>query len=132
MRPVWEKLFSGGPESAPSQHPVVTNGSQGGRASAGGGAVALTGNEHSTLKSERVARTFSSIGRRNETLRAQLDSLELSFRDIEAIRTQFHDALSSIDQTLIEIERTKIAHLEAERKLEGLTAAHERLENDRA
>jgi DNA repair exonuclease SbcCD ATPase subunit len=61
-----------------------------------------------------------------------LDSIEFSFRNIEAIRTQFHDALGSIDQTLTEIERTKVAHLEAERKLEGLTAAHERLEMDRA
>jgi chromosome segregation ATPase len=58
--------------------------------------------------------------------------MELSFQNIEGIRTQFHDALSSIDQTLIEIERTKVAHLEAERKLEGVTAAHERLEKDRA
>ena len=132
MRPVWEKLFSSGPESAPSQHPVVTIGPQGARASAASGAVTRTSNEHPTLKSEKVARTFSSIGRRNETLRAQLESMELSFRDIESIRTQFHDALSSIDQTLIEIERTKVAHLEAERKVEGLTAAYERLEKDRA
>jgi chromosome segregation ATPase len=84
------------------------------------------------LESERVARTFDSIGRRNETLRAELDSIEFSFRNIETIRTQFHGALTSIDQTLIEIERTKVAHLEAERKLEGLTAAQERLEEDRA
>jgi hypothetical protein len=132
MRPVWEKLFSSGPESAPSQHPVVTIGPHGARASAASGAVTRTSNEHPTLKSEKVARTFSSIGRRNETLRAQLESMELSFRDIESIRTQFHDALSSIDQTLIEIERTKVAHLEADRKVEGLTAAYERLEKDRA
>jgi chromosome segregation ATPase len=131
MRPVWEKLFSGGPDISPGQHPVVTSVSPGGRASAGG-AVARAGNENPVLKSEKVARTFSSIGCRNETLRAQLDAMELSFLNIEAIRTQFHDALSSIDQTLIEIERTKVAHLEAERKLEGLTAAHERLEKDRA
>jgi crescentin len=64
-------------------------------------------------------------------LRAQLDSIEFSFRNIEAIRTQFHDALGSIDQTLTEIERTKVAHLETERKLEGLTATHERLEMNR-
>ena len=61
-------------------------------------------------------------GQRNETLRAQLESIEFSFRDIEAIRRQFHDALTLIDQTLVEIERTKVAHLEAERKLENLFA----------
>ncbi len=88
--------------------------------------------ERSALKSEKVSCTFDSIGRRNETLRAQLESIEFSFRDIEAIRTQFHDALTSIDQTLVEIERTKVAHLESERKLENLTAANDRLQRDRA
>ena len=32
----------------------------------------------------------------------------------------------------MEIERTKVAHLEAERKLENLTAANDRLQRDRA
>jgi crescentin len=129
---VWNKLFGSGPVSVPSQY-AVTNGSPAGMAPAGGNdLVGRTGKEHPTMKSEKVARTFGSIGQRNEALRAQLDSIELSFRNIDAIRTQFHDALSSIDQTLVDIERTKVAHLEAERKLEGLTAAHQRLENDRA
>ena len=88
--------------------------------------------EGSALKYEKVSCNFDSIGQRNETLRAQLESIEFSFRDIEAIRTQFHDALTSIDQTLVEIERTKVAHLEAERKLENLTAANDRLQRDRA
>ena len=86
----------------------------------------------SGLKSEKVARTFDSIGRRNEALRAQLDSIECSFQNIEAIRAHFHDALTPIDQTLGEIERTKVAQLEAERKLESLSAAHVRLKGDRA
>ena len=38
---------------------------------------------------------------------------EFSFRNIEAIRGQFHDALIPIDQTLAEIERTKVVHAEA-------------------
>jgi chromosome segregation ATPase len=88
--------------------------------------------ECSALKSEKVSCTFDSIGQRNETLRAQLEAIEFSFRDIEAIRTQFHDALTSIDQTLLEIERTKVAHLEAERKLEILTPVNDRLHRDRA
>jgi hypothetical protein len=70
-------------------------------------------------KSLKVARAFDSIGRRNEGLRTHLDSIELSFRNIEAIRSQFYEALGPIDQTLIEIERTKVAHLETERKFEG-------------
>lgn len=85
-----------------------------------------------TLKSLKVARTFDSIGRRNEGLRTHLDAIEFSFRNIEAIRSQFYDALTPIDQTLVEIERTKVGHLEAERKLEALTEAHERLRVDHA
>ncbi|MGH6799507.1 MAG: hypothetical protein ACREDI_14130 [Roseiarcus sp.] len=80
----------------------------------------------------RVARTFDSIGRRNEGLRTHLGAIEFSFRNIEAIRSQFYDALAPIDQTLVEIERTKVAHLEAERKLEALTGTHERLRGDHA
>ena len=83
-------------------------------------------------ESLKVARTFDSIGRRNESLRTHLDGIELSFRNIEAIRTQFYEALGPIDQTLIEIERTKVAHLDTERKFEGLSEAHERLRADHA
>ena len=134
MRPVWEKLFSSGPQPAPaSQRPAIAHGPESGTAvAARRGVSGSTNGEDSPLKSEKVARTFDSIGRRNETLRAQLDSIEFSFRNIETIRIQFHDALTSIDRTLTEIERTKVAHLEAERKLEGLTAAHELLEKDRS
>ena len=129
MRPVWGKLF-GSAESAPtSQRAAVAHGSESEMASVA--RSDLPASADPTLKSEIVARTFDSIGQRNETLRAELDSIEFFFRNIEGIRTQFHDALTSVDQTLIEIERTKVAHLEAERKLEGLTAAHELVEQDR-
>jgi chromosome segregation ATPase len=121
MRPVWEKLFGSGPERAPiAQDAAAFHGAAGGSG------------EDATPNSEKVARTFDSIGGRNETLRAQLASIEFSFQNIEAIRAQFHETLPSIDHTLTEIERTKVAHLEAERKLEDLTAAHEVLAKDRA
>ena len=61
-----------------------------------------------------------------------MDAIEFSFRNIEAIRSQFYDVLTPIDQTLIEIERTKVAHLEAERKFEALTEGHERLRTEHA
>ena len=125
MRPVLEKLFRSRAESAnTSQRSAVRYESESETPSASG--------KVSGLKSEKVARTFDSIGRRNEALRAQLDSIECSFQNIEAIRAHFHDALTPIDQTLGEIERTKVAQLEAERKLESLSAAHERLKGDRA
>jgi chromosome segregation ATPase len=134
MNPVLEKLFGGGPDSAKaSQRSAIIQelGSKTESAAEDDG-FWQTSDEGLALKSEKVSSTFDSIGRRNETLRAQLESIEFSFRDIETIRTQFHDTLISIDQTLMEIERTKVAHLEAERKLENLTAANDRLQMDRA
>jgi hypothetical protein len=86
-----------------------------------------TRSDDPTLKCEKIASTFESIGRRNETLREQFESIGFSFRNIEAIRTQFQDALTKIDEILAEIERAKVTHLETERKLESVTAAHERL-----
>ena len=132
MKLAFKKLFESGPDSAKtSQHNAIIHEVESKTASAAEGDAFRQGrDEDSALKSEKVSCTFDSVGRRNETLRAQLESVEFSFRDIEAIRTQFHDALISIDQTLVEIERTKVAHLEAERKLENLTAANDRLQRD--
>jgi predicted nucleic acid-binding Zn-ribbon protein len=134
MRLAFKKLFESGPDSAKtSQHAATIQEVESKAASAAGGDAVWQGrHEDSTLKYEKVSCNFDSIGQRNETLRARLESIEFSFRDIEAIRTQFHDALTSIDQTLVEIERTKVANLEAERRLENLTAANDRLHRDRA
>ena len=89
MKPIWEKLFNSGPGSAPiGQHLAVASGSESGMAGAAPGELfGSTDSADPTLKSAKVARSFDSIGRRNETLRAQLDSIEFSFRNIEAIRT---------------------------------------------
>lgn len=134
MRLAFKKLFESGPDSAKtSQHSAVIQEVENKTASAADGDAFWQGrDEDSALKYEKVSCNFDSIGQRNETLRAQLETIEFSFRDIEVIRTQFHDALSSIDQTLMEIERTKVANLEAERKLENLTAANDHLQRDRA
>jgi chromosome segregation ATPase len=134
MRPAWEKLFrsvSQGPQYAGMVAPL-RNESSGAMDGASKNPFGQTPVEDFTPNSEKVVRTFDSIGRRNETLRVQLDAIEYSFRDIEAVRTQFRNALVTIDETLSEIERTKVAHVEAERKLESLTAEHERLKEDRA
>ena len=143
MSSVWEKLF--GNSQAPANDsqglpipyqpagelspikPASPIGRLGALATAGQGRLG-----EATPKSLKVARTFDSIGRRNESLRAQLDAVEFSFRNIELIRSQFYDVLGPIDQTLVEIERTKVAHLEAERKLEALTDALDRLKGDHA
>ena len=143
MGTVWEKLFKNSPppandsralavryepgEETASAKPPSVIASLGALASGGQG----RGGEP-TPKSLKVARTFDSIGRRNESLRTHLDAIEFSFRNIEVIRSQFYDALAPIDQTLEEIERTKVAHLEAERKVEGLTETHDRLRGDHA
>ena len=133
MKPAWEKLFRSigqGPPKTRMLRAVPESGD--GTDSAWNGPFGQTPVEDFTPNSERIVRSFDSIGRRNETLRVQLDAIECSFRDIETIRNQFHGALAAIDDTLAEIERTTVAHLEAERKLESLTAAHERLTRDRA
>src|SRR5277367_3264953 len=140
MGTVWEKLFRG-PEPANDSRALAIRYEPGEEPdSAKSGSVitslgALASGDpgrNSEAKSLKVARTFDSIGRRNEGLRTHLDAIEMSFRNIEAIRSQFYDALTPIDQTLVEIERTKVAHLEAERKFEALTEAHERLRSDHA
>jgi crescentin len=66
-------------------------------------------------------------------MRSRIASSKLnSFRNIEAIRARFHETLIPIGQTLAEIERTKFAHVEAERKLEALTIEHWRVKGDYA
>ena len=85
MRPVWEKLFRGRAASAEKSQGSA-EGYESERETASGSG------EDQVPKSESVARTLDSIGRRNETLRAQLDSIECSFQNIEAIRAQFHHA----------------------------------------
>ena len=138
MSSVWEKLFGKLPTPANnSHHNSVHFGSEREtpevKSSSSTGNHGGQGRSGETLsKSSRVARTFDSIGRRNENLRAQLDAIEFSFRDIETIRNQFYETLTPIDQILVEIERTKVEHLEAERKIEALTGAHDRLKGDLA
>ncbi len=137
----WEKLFKNSPAPANNSRPFVTNDEPAEEAApANPGSVikslgALASGEpgrNGEANSLKVARTFDSIGRRNEGLRTHLDAIEFSFRNIEAIRSQFYEALAPIDQTLVDIERTKVAHLEAERKFEALHAAHERLRGEHA
>ena len=143
MGTVWEKLFRNNTAPANDSRALAIRYEPGDEApsakpaSAIASLGALAAGDHgrsgeATPKSLKVARTFDSIGRRNEGLRTHLDAIEFSFRNIEAIRSQFYDALTPIDQTLVEIERTKVAHLEAERKFEALTEAHERLRSDHA
>ena len=136
----WERLFKNNPTPANDSRALAIRYEPGEEAPAKSGPVITTmgalasrdQGRNGEAKSLKVARTFDSIDRRNEGLRTHLDGIELSFRDIEAIRSQFYEALGPIDQTLIEIERTKVAHLETERKFEGLSEAHERLRADHA
>src|SRR5271154_2519477 len=129
MSSVWRKLFANRPAPAnegkqsPSRHGAHRETTR--RASSASDGQA-------TPKSQKVARTFDAIGRRNEDLRAQLDAVEYSFRNIEAIRARFHETLTPIGQTLAEIERTKITLVETERKLAALTIEHGRVKGEHA
>src|SRR5260370_38691740 len=118
MSSVWDKLFGNGPARAndpqhlPVRYGAEEEASEAAEASPAGRGLRLRRGGDPTPQSQRVARTFDSIGRRNEALRAHLDAVEFSFRNIEAIQTQFHETLLPIDQTLAEIERAKIAQVE--------------------
>src|SRR5271170_8360692 len=123
MSSVWRKLFANRPAPAnegkqsPSRHGAHRETTR--RASSASDGQA-------TPMSQKVARTFDAIGRRNEDLRAQLDAVEFSFRNIEAIRARFHETLIPIDQTLAEIERTKIAHARSSGLRASFRPRHER------
>jgi len=79
-----------------------------------------------------IASTFDSIGRRNETLRAQLDGIEFAFSNIEIIRSHFLGVLAPIDEILSEIERTNTKRHDAESKLDALALAYEKLKGEAA
>jgi chromosome segregation ATPase len=130
MSAVWDKLFGNSPvpanDAVPPPRPAEPE-------------EILAMNDPRALpalarpeSSNRASRSFDSIGRRNEALRAQLDAIEYAFSNIDTIRTHFLAVLTPIDEILQEIERTKTRHLDAESKLITLTAAHEKLRGEHA
>src|ERR1700677_5320152 len=117
----WEKLFKNSPTPANDSRAFAVRHEPGEEAPSANSAPVVTtlgalasGDQgrNGEAKSLKVARTFDSIGQRNEGLRTHLDGIELSFRNIEPIRSQFYEALGPIDPTLIQIQRTKVAHLD--------------------
>jgi len=141
MSAVWEKLFGNGqPPANDASRPSRRHGNEvrigqvpvSQDVAENSEALVLPESVEPSLNSAAVARTFDSIGRRNEALRAQLDSIEFAFKNIEAIRSRFHEALPPIDQILVEIERTKTEHLEVEKKLEAVSAQHNKVRGDHA
>ena len=95
MGTVWEKLFKNGPAPANDLRPLAIRYEPGEEALSANSSTALTSSgaltpsdltRNGEAKSLKVARTFDSIGRRNEGLRTHLDTIEFSFRNIEAIQ----------------------------------------------
>ena len=137
----WEKLFKNNPtpannlralairyepgEDAPSANsgPVITSSGRAGvrRSGPKWGSEVAEGRAHFRLDWPAQRRPAHS-SRRHRALIPQYRGHPFS-----VLRS-----LGPIDQTLIEIERTKVAHLETERKFEGLSEAHERLRTDHA
>ena len=96
----WEKLFKNGPAPANDSRALAIRYEPGDEAPSANSGSAITSlgalasgdqGRNGEAKSLKVARTFNSIGRRNESLRTHLDAIEFSFRNIEAIRSQFYD-----------------------------------------
>jgi chromosome segregation ATPase len=77
-----------------------------------------------------VTKTFDSIGRRNEALRAELDAIEFAFSNIEVVRSHFLGVLKPIDEILGEIERANAKQHDAEAKLDSLALAYEKLRDE--
>ena len=96
----WEKLFKNSPTPANDSRALAIRYEPGEEAAPANPARSSRVWAHSRRRSGpkwgseslKVARTFDSIGRRNEGLRTHLDAIEFSFRNIEAIRSQFYDA----------------------------------------
>ena len=121
MSAVWDKLFGNAPTPANDAPAPVWPIEE---------AAAPPQPAARTAASVNGSRSFDAIGRRNETLRAQLDAIDYAFSNIDTIRTHFLAVLTPIDDILQEIERTKTRHLDIETKLAALASAHEKLKSE--
>src|ERR1700722_9232066 len=99
MRLAFKKLFESGPDSRKaSQHSATIQEVESKTASAAEGDAFWEGrDEDSALKYEKVSSNFDSIGQRSEALRAQLESIEFSFRDSTRTRRRSAENLLSVD-----------------------------------
>ncbi len=122
MSAVWEKLFRGGPTPANDASPSQSS----------HGATGEENDGSPRAHHNPLARALDLIGRRNEALRAELESVEYAFSNIETIRTHFHALLSPVDEILHDIERANTKRLDAESKLGTLIATHEKLKGEHA
>ena len=121
MRLAFKKLFESGPDSAKTdKHSAVIQEVESADGERCGRRRLLATRTGRRLDLE-IRKSLGMQFRHNRPAKrnaagAAIRAIEFSFRTIEVIRTQFHDALSSIDQTLVEIERTRVANLEAEQE----------------
>ena len=106
-----------------------SNGSSGVVANGSSGLV----NSHETPQAEIAPPRYSpvasleSIGMHNETLRAQIEGIELGFDHFETVKSSFRGLLSPLSELLSDFEATKKRSHETKMKLDLLQDAHEAL-----
>jgi chromosome segregation ATPase len=71
--------------------------------------------------------SLESIGMHNETLRAQIENIELGFDHFESVKGAFRGLLSPLAELLLDLETTKKHAYETSMKLDLLRDAHESL-----
>jgi chromosome segregation ATPase len=71
--------------------------------------------------------TLEAIGMHNETLRAQIENVELGFDHFESVKNSFRSLLSPLSELLEDFEATKKRSHETKMKLDLLQDAHDAL-----
>jgi chromosome segregation ATPase len=71
--------------------------------------------------------SLESVGMHNETLRAQIENIELGFDHFESVKGAFRGLLSPLAELLLDLETTKKQTHETTMKLDLLRDAHESL-----
>lgn len=71
--------------------------------------------------------SLEAIGKQNETLRAQIEEVQLGFEHLDEVRGLFHGLLSPMSELLTEFEATKARLHETKMKLALVDDAHEGL-----
>jgi hypothetical protein len=130
MSAVWDKIFRQGPIGSLHEGANIKTYLKPGERGLAVSSIASDGDPsnfepRSSGSAAAIAATFDSIGQHNEALRNQLDSIEFAFRNVETIKTSFHNVLAPIDELIREIERTKTELRDTTGRLSAISSAYD-------
>lgn len=134
MNAVWDKLFGNQKSDVANDAPSLPTLGQSLTQSLGQslGQTALPAQASPALPRVFAGETFNSIGLRNESLREQLEKIELAFQNIDSIRGSFHEVLSPIDGLIRDLERTKSELFDVNSRMRGKSEALDQLRLEHA